>query len=79
MFVAISLSIGRFFATVLSVVIVIIGVRPRSSSCRSRKYPDVVPPTIQVTATYPRRETPVRFAQNGRHADRSASQRRRAD
>src|SRR4051794_29865880 len=40
------------FATVLSVVIVIVGV-VALSQLPVAQYPDVAPPTIQVTATYP--------------------------
>jgi len=40
------------FATVLSIVIVILGV-VALSQLPIAQYPDVAPPTVQVTATYP--------------------------
>ena len=40
------------FATVLSIVIVIVGV-VALTQLPIAQYPDVAPPTVQVTATYP--------------------------
>ena len=40
------------FATVLSIVIVILGI-VALSRLPIAQYPDVAPPTVQVTATYP--------------------------
>ena len=41
------------FATVLSIVIVIVGAGRRWRRLPIAQYPEVAPPTVQVTATYP--------------------------
>src|ERR1043165_1408855 len=51
------------FATVLSIVIVIVGV-VAATQLPVAQYPDVAPPTVQVTATYPG-ANPKTTADNG--------------
>ncbi len=65
------------FATVLSIVIVILGV-VAVLQLPIAQYPDVTPPTVQVTATYPGANADHGRGDGG-HADRGGSQRRRAD
>ena len=65
------------FATVLSIVIVILGV-VAVSQLPIAQYPDVTPPTVQVTATYPGARRRHRRRDRG-YADRAGSERRRAD
>ena len=41
------------FATVLSVVITLAGAIAVILSCRSTQYPEITPPTVEVSTTYP--------------------------
>ena len=73
---------GNFFirrpivAMVLSIVMVIVGA-VALTGLPIAKYPEIVPPMIQVTTTYVGAERARRGAV-GRHADRAEGERRRA-
>ena len=63
------------FAGVISIVITLVGVIALST-LPIAQYPDIAPPTIQVTASYPGANAKGRIG-NSCDADRAASQWRR--
>ena len=63
-------------ANVLAIVMVLLGAVAALSRCRSPQYPNVVPPTVQVTTRYPGASAADRDRHH-RPADRAAGQRRR--
>ncbi len=65
------------FATVLSMVIVIVGL-VALIRLPIAQYPEVAPPMVQVSAIYPGADARDGGRHRG-HADRAGSQRRRAD
>ncbi len=64
------------FANVIAVLTVIFGL-VTVFKLPIEQYPDITPPTVQVTTTYPGAERSS-GGQHGRLADRGAGQRRRA-
>ncbi len=63
------------FATVLSILLTIAGAIAQRS-LPIAEYPEIAPPTVTITATYPGASAEV-IAADRRHADRAGGQRRR--
>jgi HAE1 family hydrophobic/amphiphilic exporter-1 len=74
--------ISKFFierpvlSNVIAILMILIGGVALSSICAVAQYPDVVPPTVQVTTRYPGASAPDCDRHRGT-ADRAAGQRRR--